>query len=107
MKDALNYLVREFDAPVPASFLAEIGKLKVKRIDKLIFGHAQKYGDKNPETFIEKMITVYAAYMRQTNKNGFLARHIGFVKYLRFRNQGKPFFRILLYQLSLLFKTRH
>jgi hypothetical protein len=107
MKDALNYLVREFDAPVPESFLAEIGKLKVKRIDKLIFGHAQKYGDKNPETFIEKMITVYAAYMRQTNKNGFLARHIGFVKYLRFRNQGKPFFRILLYQLSLLFKTRH
>ena len=106
MKDALNYLVNTFHAPVPAQFLSKINCLKVSSVERLIFDHAQKLGDKNPETFAEKIYTVYAGYMRQTNKTEFLARHIGFIKYLHFRNKDKPYFRILIYRISLLFKMK-
>ena len=105
MKDALNYLVRTFDAPAPASKLKEIESIRVSSVEKLIFRHSQKFGDKDPDTFTEKIYSVYAAYMRQTNKNGFIARHAGFINYLRFRNKGKPFFKIVVYQISLFFKN--
>jgi len=106
MKDALNYLIREFDAPVPAEKLSEMERIRVTSVDKLIFKHSQKYGDRQPETFIEKGYSVYAAYMRQTNKNGFFARHLGFFRYVRFRNQGKSFLKIIAYQFSLLIKKK-
>jgi len=106
MEDALNYLMKEFRAEIPGSFITEINKIKVTYIDKFVFKHAQKYGDKNPETFYEKIVSVYAGFMRQTSIKGFWRQHIGFYKYMLFRTKGKPYFKVFMYQFSLLFKKK-
>ena len=104
MKDALNYLIENFQAPVSRNFLDELEKIKPTFSDRLVFRHAKKYGDKIPHTLYEKLYSVYAAYLRQSNHTGFLAQHIGFIKYIRFRTKEKPTFRILIYYFALLFK---
>ncbi len=107
MKDALKYLAKEFHADIPKDFFSEINKIKVTSADRLIFNHAQKYGDKTPETFYEKIYSVYAGYIRQTSKNSFWGRQIGFLKYMRYRTRGKPYFGILVYQVSLFLKKNN
>ncbi|MCF6171945.1 MAG: nucleotidyltransferase family protein [Bacteroidales bacterium] len=104
MKDALNYLTKNFQSVVSRSFLDELAKIKSTFSDRLVFRHAKKYGDEVPQTVYEKLYSVYAAYLRQSDLRGFWAQQIGFVKYMRFRNRGKPYFRIMLYYFSLLFR---
>ena len=107
MKDALTYLTKNFQAQVSRNFLDEIEKIKLTFSDRLVFRHAKKYGDENPHTVYEKLYSVYAAYLRQSNYTGLWAQHVGFIKYMRFRTKEKPYFRIMIYYFSLLFKKPH
>ncbi len=104
MKDALNYLIENFQAQVSRNFLEELDKIKSTFSDRLVFHHAKKYGDDNPKTVYEKLYSVYAAYLRQSKHTGLWVQHIGFVRYMHFRTKEKPYFRILIYYSSLLFK---
>jgi hypothetical protein len=105
MKDAVNYLIHHFKAEFPETFVEGLLKMKVTRTEKFVFAHAQKYGDKQPKTFVEKINSVFAAYLRQTSRRNYFSQLMGFIKYLHFRNRGKPFLSILFYQASLLFKA--
>lgn len=104
MKEALHYLIEKFDAPVPNKVIDELEKIKSTFTDRLVFRHAKKYGDNIPTTVYEKIYSVYAGYLRQSSEKGLWAQHLGFLKYMRFRNRGKPYFRILIFYISLLFK---
>jgi hypothetical protein len=104
MKDAVGFLIKGFEAEFPQTFIDGLYQIKITPTDRFVFGHAQKYGDKQPVTMTEKLISVFAAYMRQTTRINFFSQLFGFIKYLHFRNSGKPYFRILMYQISILFK---
>ena len=104
MREALNYLHEKFYVDFPENLMEELNNAKSTFSDRLVFKHAKKYGDREPETLNEKMYSIYAGFLRQTGRTGFWSQHIGFIKYMRFRTKGKPYFRILIYYLSLLFK---
>jgi len=105
MKDAVNYLIRHFNANFPEDFLKNLYQIKITPTERYVFRHAQQHGDNQPVTFYEKINSVFAAYIRQTSRKNFISQLMGFIKYLHFRNRGKPFFRIMIYQISLLFKS--
>jgi hypothetical protein len=104
MKDAVNYLINNFNAEFPGFFLVQLHQIKITQTERFVFNHAQKHGDEQPKTFVEKLKSVFAAYIRQTSRKNYFSQLLGFAKYLHMRNRGKPFFRILIYQTSLLFK---
>jgi len=106
MKDALYYLIEKFQAKIPEKFLKDLDSIKSSFSERLVFKHAIKIGDRDPQTFSEKLYTVYTAYLRQSSSTGFLAQHIGFIKYMHFRNKEKPYLKILFYYFSLLYKNR-
>ncbi len=105
MKDAVHYLTETFHVRFPEPFLKTLKNIPVTSIDRLVFRHAQKYGDKEPETLYQKVYSLYAAYMRQTSKTGFMERQIDFIKFLRYRTKGKPYLKILLYYTKLMFQS--
>nr|NQU92800.1 nucleotidyltransferase family protein [Bacteroidota bacterium] len=104
MKSSLNYLKDAFHVQVPENVLSELENIKPSFSDRLVYRHAKKYGDQIPITFYEKLYSIYAGYLRQSSEERLWSQHIGFIKYLRFRTKGKPYFRIIMYYLSLLFK---
>jgi len=106
MKAAMAYLVTYFKAPVPERFLTDLQNTKVIFADRVVFRHAKKFGDKIPETFYEKLYTIYADYLRQSDKTSLWDQHIGFIKYMRYRTKGKPYFKVMMYYLSLFFKNK-
>lgn len=107
MSEALNYLKKNFDASIPKNVFRDINAIKPRFSDKVVYHHAKKYGDKDPETVYQRLYSVYAGYLRQSNETSFARQHIDFVKYLRFRTKGKPYFRVLGYYISLLFKRKN
>ncbi|MEA3446165.1 MAG: nucleotidyltransferase family protein [Bacteroidota bacterium] len=106
MLDAFSYLIKYFDAQIPEKAIIRLKALKSSFFDKLVYRHAKKYGDIEPFTFFEKLYSIYAAYVRQSSKTGFIRINIGFIRYIIFRNKGKPYFRILLYYMSLVGRNR-
>lgn len=103
---ALNYLRQTFNAEIPESVLKELAAIRPGRADKLVFWHAMNIGDRLPENFKEKMLTIYVRYIRQTNNKGFFQAHLGLIKYLFLLAKGKSLRRLLRDNISLLFKQR-
>ena len=106
MKEALIYLVEQFNANVPDRFLYELGQIRPAYSNRLVYRHAMTIGDREPGNLWQKTYSVYAGFLRQTNKTGFWSQHIGFIRYMRFRTKGKPLLKILIWQISLIFQSK-
>jgi len=102
----LGYLVDVFHAKVPDQVQNDLAQLKSTFAGRLVYKHAISCGDKVPQTLRQKLFSVYAGFLRQTSKTGFWGQHIEFSRYLRFRTRGKPYFKILIYYMSLLFQAK-
>ncbi len=105
MKMALNYLVEHYGAGVPDGLLHELRQTGSTYADRLVYRHAMTLGDRTPLTLVQKLFSVYAGFLRQTNRTGFWSQHCDFIRYLRFRTKGKPWARILAYHFSKMFQN--
>lgn len=106
MLEALRYLAGNFRQSIPEKVTDELSKVHSSYSARVVFMHAMKIGDREPVSFTEKLYTIYAGFLRQTDREGFWHQHIAFVKYFRFRTKGKPYFKILAYYLSVFLQTK-
>ena len=106
MREALNYLVKVFDADIPDRVIAALNAMKSSSANRVVYRHAMKIGDMVPETMYQKLFSIYAGFLRQTSETGIWRQHVEFVRFMRFRTKGKPYFRILIYYFSLMIKRK-
>lgn len=106
MRSALKYLSDTFLQKIPEKVLDDLEKIKSDYSTRLVFRHAISIGDRHPASFMEKMYSIYAGFLRQTSSQGFVRQHLAFLKYFRYRTKGKPWLKIFIYYLSLAFSSK-
>jgi len=104
LKEAFQYLIEHFQASVPTDFLRHLAKIKPSFAEKVVYRHAKKKGVVVYFPTGEKLFSIYAEYLSQTKRSGFVSQQIGFIKHMRQRTKSKPYHRIFIYYLSQLFR---
>jgi hypothetical protein len=105
LKDGLKYLKENFSAPVPEDVYKQIQLIKPSIADRILYNQGKRRGVYVYHPSFEKLLSVYADYLKTTTRKGLISQHIGYLKFMRQRTKGKNYFRILVYYLSVLLKT--
>lgn len=103
VKEALKYLKETFDAPVPENIYTEINRLKPGLADKLMY---RKKGVFVYHPSFKKIFTAYISFLKDPSRKGLIAKHIGFINFIRERSKGKPHFKILVYYIRVMIRYR-
>lgn len=103
VQNALAYLVRHFEAPVPTPVLQTLNREKTGWTDRLVYRHALQMGDLSGTSFRQRAMAVYVGHIRQSKKRSFLALHLGFVRYVLHLTRGRSRIRLALEYAWLLF----
>lgn len=106
VRNALAYLVRHFEAPVPAMVLQTLNREKTGWTDRLVYRHALQMGDLSGTNFRQRAMAVYAGYIRQSEKRGFLYLHLGFIRYALHLSRGRSRLKLFAKYLMLLFSGK-
>ena len=96
VKEALLYIKEGFDAQIPESVIRQIRTYKPTYVERVVYRHGKKVGDNALEfTFLERVYSFYARYLRQTSREGIISIHVGLMFYtfsrVRDRLSGKAF----------------
>ena len=102
VKEAFRYLKENFKAHFPPAVYREIMEMKPSLADKLVY---RKKGVFVYHPSFKKILSVYISFLKDPSRKGFFSKNIGFVKFMREKSRGKPYFKIFFYYLSVLLKS--
>lgn len=86
IRSSVSYIKEKFDAEIDHKVIERLWKEKPTYLERIIFWHARKIGTDTEElSFPLKFLSLYVAYLRQSQTTNFVATHIGFPKFLAYR----------------------
>ncbi|MDH4230859.1 MAG: nucleotidyltransferase family protein [Nitrospirota bacterium] len=100
IKEGLNYLNENFQAPVPKKIMDNINNMTVSYLERLEYRRLIMNGEEYSGTLLGGGPTYLIQYLRLTKDTGFLPALAGFPKYLRYRMRKKNMRHLLSYLVS-------
>jgi hypothetical protein len=100
IREGLNYLYENFQAPVPKTVMDKINKIPVSYLERFEYHRLISDGEVYRETLLGGFPSYLIEYLRLTRDTGFLRAFMGFPTYLQFRMNKKDLRHLLSHLVS-------
>jgi hypothetical protein len=100
IKEGLNYLYDNFQAPVPKKIMDSFNNIPISYLERFEYQRLMTNGEYYSSTLLGKFPTYLIRYLRLTRDDRFLSALAGFPKYLQYRMNKKNIRHLLSYILS-------